>query len=269
MESFTGTNRTYTLSSSPGFLDGFELDLTAWQTSGSWGLSTSQHYGGSFSLADSPTGNYSNDLTSTCKLIQPLNLQGVLNANLQFYAKHSIALDGDYCMLMYSTNGISWKYLDDFTGVSDWQLHSYNLNHLIGGNVYLRFTMSSDEYGSADGIYIDDVKVFISSNATYVSEELIPTPQLSISSYPNPFKDKLNLLITCPDSSKSPISISIYNLKGQLVRELISESLPQGRHQLAWDGRDTSAKACSNGIYFIKLSRANQPGKSIKTILLK
>lgn len=269
MESFSGTSRTFILNSNPQVADGFELGLTAWQISGNWERSTSQHYSGSYSLTDSPTGNYSNNQTSNCRLLQPVNLQGVLNVNLQFYAKHNISLDGDYCMLQYSTNGVTWKYLDDFTGVSAWQLYSYNLNHLIGSNAYLRFTMYSNSSGSADGIYIDDVKVFVTSHPTNLTEELLPTPSLSINSYPNPFSDKLNLEIDCPENSKSPIAIAVYNLKGQLVRELFSEVLAQGKHQLVWDGKDASAQACANGMYFIKLSRTNEQIKSIKTILLK
>jgi hypothetical protein len=269
MESISSPNLIFTLSSSPQLTEGFELDLSAWQVSGNWGRSTSQHYNGSYSLTDSPSGNYPNDLSSTCRLIQPLNLQGVLNANIQFYAKYSIALDGDYCMLSYSTNGNIWKYLAGFTGVSDWQLFSYNLNHLIGNNVYLRFTMSSGSSGNADGIYIDDFMVFTSSIPTSVNEELLPVPAISLSSYPNPFNGKLNININAPKAGIAPLNLSVYNLKGQKVRELLNGSLPRGKHSLVWDGKDGSANACANGIYFIRLTQANQPLKTLKTVLLK
>jgi len=267
--SVVGPNITITLGAATAVTEDFETELSAWQTSGSWGRSNSIFNSGAFSLSDSPSGNYSSNTNSTCKLLQPINLQGVLNANLQFYAKHNINLDGDYCSLMYSTNGTQWRYLDHFVGISDWQLHSYSLNHLLGCNVYLRFKMGSTGSGNADGIYIDDFKVFTSSNSVNGEDELMPVPAYSLTRYPNPFSQSITFDVSASAKSEHPLRLTVYNLKGQLVKELYHDSLAPGNTTIQWDSLDNNGKACASGIYFARLSQDNNILKTIKAILIK
>ncbi len=50
--------------------------------------------------------------------------------------------------------------------------------------------------------------------------------------YPNPVSDILNLQFNLDHTEK--INIAVYNCRGQLVRELFSDEMPQGHHQLVW-----------------------------------
>lgn len=267
MEYIQGPVLRITLTNSPGLVHDFETDLSAWQSTGSWGRSSNQHYSGAYSLSDSPGGNYPNNANSTCKLLQPINLQGVLNANLQFYAKYNIALDGDYCELAYSTTGTNWKYFTHFNGSSDWQLFSFNLNHLIGSQVYFRFSLSSTSQGTSDGIFIDDFKVFSSSNPTPVDEAILPLPILNLNLYPNPFSSQLQIALE--GKSPQPVQVAVYNLKGQLVKVLFSGAITSEKQLFAWDGRDASAGICANGLYIIRMSQQGKTLQSQKTILMK
>jgi len=264
-----GPNITIILGATTTVTEDFETDLSAWQTSGSWGRSSSVYNSGTFSLSDSPSGNYTSNTNSTCKLLQPINLQGVLNANLQFYAKYNISLDSDYCSLLYSTNGTQWRYLDHFVGVLDWQLHSYSLNHLLGNNVYLRFKMSSTGSGNADGIYIDDFKVFTSSNPVNGEDELLPLPTYNLARYPNPFSQSITFDVSASAKSTQPLRLAVYNLKGQLVKELIHGTFSPGNTAIKWDSRDKNGKTCASGIYFARLSQGDTTLKTIKAILIK
>lgn len=269
MENIQGPLVTITLGAVTQVNEDFETDLSAWQTTGTWGRSSNQHYNGGYSLTDSPTGNYQGSVNSTCKLIQPLNLQNVLNASLQFYAKFNIALDGDYCELSYSTTGAAWRYLAYFNGVSDWQHYTFNLNHLIGSQVYLRFQMRGSGYGTADGIYIDDFKVFTSSQPSAVEDNILPIPGIKLSSYPNPFNQRLTVALDSSLKTSEPVSVKVYNLKGQLVKELYTGSANEIKQVLSWDGRDSSANSCANGIYFIRVSQSGKSLQSCKAVLLK
>ena len=65
-----------------------------------------------------------------------------------------------------------------------------------------------------------------------------------------------------------PISLKIYNLKGQLVRDLASGTLPKGYHSLKWNGRDDRGTACSSGIYFLVMNSGSQSW-SRKLVLAK
>jgi len=69
--------------------------------------------------------------------------------------------------------------------------------------------------------------------------------------YPNPFNPTTSIAF---DLAKTQaISLKIYNVKGQLVRTLISGNQNAGRHQIQWNGKDEQNRNVSSGVYFYKL----------------
>lgn len=84
--------------------------------------------------------------------------------------------------------------------------------------------------------------------------------------HPNPFSGSTN--ISFSTSKTAPVSINVYNTKGQLVRSLLNADLAKGEHQIAWDGRNNLNQQCGNGIYFLKLT-SGQITKTGKLMLLK
>ncbi len=85
--------------------------------------------------------------------------------------------------------------------------------------------------------------------------QFTPSALLSVSAYPNPFKSNLSIRFTGND--KSSAEISIYNIKGQLIRSW--KNLKS--NELSWDGKDNASQSVSSGMYLI---RAKQ-GKNIST----
>lgn len=51
----------------------------------------------------------------------------------------------------------------------------------------------------------------------------------------------------------SSIRLDIFDVGGRLIRELASETYAQGRHAVAWDGRDVQGRAMPSGLYFVRL----------------
>jgi len=84
--------------------------------------------------------------------------------------------------------------------------------------------------------------------------------------YPNPFNPETIIEYSIPQNSK--IELNIYNIKGQKVKRLVSDQFSAGQHSVIWDGRDSSGKSVSSGIYFYKLKAANFE-KTRKMILMK
>lgn len=98
-------------------------------------------------------------------------------------------------------------------------------------------------------IYLDCTAAF---NATVSnSEHSIPSPVIRLSAYPNPFSGATTLSFDL----KSPerVQMSIYNIRGQKLLDILDTNLARGSHQIAWDGRDASGKAVSTGVYFCRL----------------
>ncbi len=69
--------------------------------------------------------------------------------------------------------------------------------------------------------------------------------------FPNPFN--LSVQITYHLKKSGDVSLSVYNNKGQFIKELVNESKLAGYYQIHWDGRDINNRECSNGLYFVKM----------------
>lgn len=75
------------------------------------------------------------------------------------------------------------------------------------------------------------------------------------SNYPNPFNPETTIRYSVKE--RSPVNISIYNLKGQLVNTLVNEEKYAGNHSVRWNGTDSSGHYVSSGVYFYKMSAGN------------
>ncbi len=84
--------------------------------------------------------------------------------------------------------------------------------------------------------------------------------------YPNPFNPSTTISFHIPISSH--VSLSVYNIRGQKVAQLINENMPLGLHKVVWDGKDNNKQAVGSGVYFVKLETGNETSTR-KMILIK
>ncbi|MCF7919179.1 MAG: C10 family peptidase [Candidatus Cloacimonetes bacterium] len=84
--------------------------------------------------------------------------------------------------------------------------------------------------------------------------------------YPNPFNPETEIIF----SLKSPASVSlnVYNIKGELVKELLNGNQASGEHRILWQGNDENGKAVGNGIYYYMM-RSGRYTSTGKMVLLK
>lgn len=263
-----GGTITLRLTGEAAFHDGFEYNLNNWHTTGTWNRTNSTSYSGGFCLTDSPNGNYQNDQNSFCRLASPYNLNGLQNADLQFWLKRSLALDGDNLIVEASRDGSNWTVLGYFVGTAGWELQSFSLNSFIGSEIYLRFRLFTTGSVNADGVYIDDVKIFANGDATSNSDPINPPAQPSLTVSPNPFSTSCTFSIKS-ELGEASASLSIYNLRGQKVREFSLENPGKDTQSLRWDGIDSKGKRLPNGLYFARLSSSKDKPAAAKFILLR
>ncbi len=69
--------------------------------------------------------------------------------------------------------------------------------------------------------------------------------------YPNPFNPSTTISFEL--KVESPISLEIFNAKGQKINTLIDKKLSSGKHHIIWNGTDFHQKKVSSGIYIFKL----------------
>jgi hypothetical protein len=90
---------------------------------------------------------------------------------------------------------------------------------------------------------------------------------LTAINYPNPFNPETTIEFNNP--VQGLVNINIYNLKGQLVKNLLEDNLKQGVHKVVWQGRDSNDKQVASGVYFYKISSENNQSVTKKIILMK
>ncbi len=83
---------------------------------------------------------------------------------------------------------------------------------------------------------------------------------------PNPFNPTTTISYSIPQKGK--VEIEVFNIKGQKVTTLVNESKEAGSHSAIWDGRDSSDKPCSSGIYFYRLQNGSHT-QTRKMLLLQ
>ena len=84
--------------------------------------------------------------------------------------------------------------------------------------------------------------------------------------YPNPFNPSTTLSFTLAEPGRT--TLTIYNLKGQLIKRLVDKELTSGMHKVLWNGKDENERNVASGVYFYRLQSKNYQATG-KMLLMK
>lgn len=84
--------------------------------------------------------------------------------------------------------------------------------------------------------------------------------------FPNPFNPTTEIAYSLKETGK--VKIEIYNLKGQLVKTLVNDTMPQGEHRITWNGKDQRGNGVASGIYMYRMETPSYT-KTKKMMLMK
>jgi hypothetical protein len=73
-----------------------------------------------------------------------------------------------------------------------------------------------------------------------------------LSEGPHAFMERRTLSFFLPTTEVA--NLSLYDVSGRLIRELVSEALEPGGHSVTWDGLDGTGERVAGGTYFARLS---------------
>ena len=82
--------------------------------------------------------------------------------------------------------------------------------------------------------------------------------------YPNPFNPVTSIGYEIP--KESFLTISVYNLLGHKVTDLVSDMHPAGYHNVMWNSMDMSGKPVSSGVYIYTIQADDF--RAVKKMLL-
>lgn len=100
---------------------------------------------------------------------------------------------------------------------------------------------------------------------------LVPEQFALYQNYPNPFNPSTTIRFSLPVSSN--VRLQIYNLLGEVVKDIVSSNLPAGTHTFTWNADNNRNLKVTSGIYFYRLVADGVDGSKYsevrKMILLK
>jgi hypothetical protein len=79
-----------------------------------------------------------------------------------------------------------------------------------------------------------------------------PKKYLLEQNYPNPFNPVTKIKFHLP--KEEFVTLSIYNLMGQKIKELVAEKLHPGIYEKSWDGTNVLGVHVASGIYLYKFN---------------
>lgn len=187
----------------------------------------------------------------------------------------------EYC-IPYPQTGDLWSVIFNWSAPQNSDFLGYNI---YKDNAILNTSLFSEEeytdylpYGFNAEYYV--TAVYDEGEST--ASNLIITDEWPLSSddnivnfttefygnYPNPFNPSTTFKFSL--SNNSQVSLNIYNVKGQLVKTLITEELESGFHTVVWNGDDNNGKAASSGVYFSTMDAytVDKDFTSVKKIIL-
>lgn len=97
-------------------------------------------------------------------------------------------------------------------------------------------------------------------------QNLLPKVSKLNGNYPNPFNPTTKISYSLKEGSQ--VNIQIFNIKGQLVKQLVNGLMPAGNHTITWNGNDENQNQVSSGVYFYRMQSKEYSGTR-KMLLMK
>ena len=106
----------------------------------------------------------------------------------------------------------------------------------------------------------------VSRITSIVEDQDIPVEYKLVQNYPNPFNPITTIVYQLPQTSE--VNIMIFDIMGNKVQTLVSETQTAGAKSVVWNGTDKFGKQMSSGIYIYRL-KADDYVKSRKMVFMK
>ncbi len=94
---------------------------------------------------------------------------------------------------------------------------------------------------------------FLSTGENY---ETFPAEFSLHGNYPNPFNPVTTLRYSL--SNRANVTVSVYNLMGQQIFDLVNRYHDAGFHQVTWSGKDNVGNTVPSGVYFYRVTTKDE-----------
>jgi hypothetical protein len=113
-----------------------------------------------------------------------------------------------------------------------------------------------------DGLQLAEIELIeISASLKSTQDAEIKPGLITVS--PNPFRGMLTIDYNLPGDSH--VDVTVYDLNGTVISQLVNEDQVKGSHHISWDALNNSSKPLHGGIYILKFESAF--GREISKII--
>lgn len=112
--------------------------------------------------------------------------------------------------------------------------------------------------------------VVVSPLFVQVGSGAAPVPELQqgrilLRAGPNPFNPRVEFAFFLPEAG--PVDLAVYDVRGRLVRRLMTGTMAAGPCNVSWDGRDAAGRPGEAGVYCGLVRAAGMTGSVLVTLL--
>ncbi|MCK4416946.1 MAG: T9SS type A sorting domain-containing protein [Candidatus Latescibacteria bacterium] len=194
-------------------------------------------------------------------------------ASLTLYDTGNSGLrDNDFQVLAIDAQGNKWlgtykSGLAKFDG-ANWTVYDTD-NSELPDNYVKALVIDTEEnkwIGTSGGlaVYREGGVILTGVEVEERSSAEMPSAFSLSQNYPNPFNPSTEICFSVP--APSHVKIAIYNVLGQLVRELTDRTYAPGVYRVQWNGTDSANTPVSSGVYLYRMT--TNAGAITKRMLL-
>jgi len=176
--------------------------------------------------------------------------------------------------LFKTVENLEYEYFEGVVNLI-WEAPSYILHGAVLGYLVNRdrvfLTFAETTYVSDDDVAIGETYLYeiiaVYTNPDGFSKPVFITIDIPLSNYdeytflswtklvgnfPNPFNP--NTTIYFEIVQEGNVSLEIFNIRGQKIRQLVNDFREIGHHQAIWNGTDDFGNAVGSGMYFYRMT---------------
>lgn len=208
----------------------------------------------------SGTSVYSSSWSFTTLLLAPDSLvavnAGTKKVNLTWADKS--ASEVTYYVARKKNSDSKYSLIDSLASNST----SYTDSTVDVNTTYLYKVYCANSIAKSDSSNEASVKTLTSVNQV---TSYLPKEYTLMQNYPNPFNPNTVIKYALPFNSE--VKLTVYNILGKVVKELVSRSQAAGFHEVNFDG-----SAISSGVYFYRITAKSSDGskefRDVKKLIL-
>jgi len=147
--------------------------------------------------------------------------------------------------------------LDSIESGNDDHIIAY-FRRIIPGNISVELSTSEVLGCDPNGVALPssgDTMVF-NFTSSIEGQKAVPTKFVLSQNYPNPFNPTTEIRYEVP--FRDIVSINIYNLRGELIRSLMTGIHNPGYYSVIWDSKNNQGVDVASGVYIYRLETRNR-----------